>query len=278
MATAPILDAKFNTDVTLSSFGIGLLNYTVRAASTRKNKGIDIPGMDGTYRVKSAYSAKDINLNIVVEGATAELVHQKIRVFLSWLSQQSEVSVTFTDNPNVFVYVELDSADDYYVTRGIGNAMTQLSITLYQYDPFTYDVDKVVFNQLCAPGVVYNIINPGIYVPYLIYLSGTEDAMTQYNATSLGHSSLVSETGGIICSNILLTVNGVEQLYTGTLSDTDVLEIDGRELEVKKNGQSVISNWEGDIQDLIYGTNEISINNMESENVFMRIEFNRRWM
>lgn len=278
MAAVPILDVKFNADVTLSSFGIGLMSYKVQSVSSRKNKGIDIPGMDGIYKVKSSYSDKEIEMNVVVEGNTAELVHQKIRTFLSWLSQQSEVTVTFTDNPNVFVHAELDSADDYYVTRGVGNAMTHLSIKLQQYDPFTYDIDKIVFEKLCTPGEQYDIINSGIYVPYVIYLSGTKDVLTQYNATSLGHGSLLSKSGNAICSNILLTINNVQQLYSGTLTETDILEINGRELEVKKNGESVISSWEGDMQDLIYGVNKVSISNTENQKVFLRIEYNRRWV
>ena len=71
------LDVSFN-DVSLSEeFGIGLLSYTIQSATSRKTRGIDIPGRDGTYKVNSAYSSKQIELSVVVEGATPSKVHEK---------------------------------------------------------------------------------------------------------------------------------------------------------------------------------------------------------
>ena len=177
----------------------------------------------------------------------------------------------------MFVYADLDSADDYYVTRGTDNAMTQFSFKMYQYDPFSYDVGKFSYSWEGVPGEVYNIINDGIYTPYTIYLSGTKNALTKYMASSIGHSTLTTEDGSTISSNIALVVNGVSQLYKGTLTYEDVLEINGRNLTVTKNGVSVISEWDGDINDLTHGTNLLSISNTEGENLYITIEFYRRW-
>lgn len=270
-----VLDAKFN-DVSLSEeFGIGLLSYTIQSASTRKTKGIDIPGRDGTYKVNSSYSSKQIELSVVVEAATPKEVHRKIRTFLTWLSQQDEPKVIFTDNPDVFVRADLDSSSDYYVTRGVDNAMTQMEITLYQYDPFQYDNGVISYSFECIPGKVYDILNEGMYVPYVIYLAGTESALTEYMATSIGHGSLDSNP---IASNIVVEVNGIKQLYQGTVGIEDVLEINGRELTVTKNRDSVITDWQGDIQDMVYGKNTFSMSNMEGINLFATIEFYRRWL
>lgn len=275
MAGLFILDVSFNDTSLRDEFGIELLSYTIQPASTRKTRGVDIPGRDGIYKVNSAYSAKQIELSVVVEAATPKEVHKKIRTFLSWLSQQDEPKVIFTDNPDVFVKADLDSADDYYVTRGTDNAVTQLGIKLYQYDPFQYDNGVISYSFECTPGKVYDIINSGIYVPYVIYLSGTESALTEYLATGLGTNNLDSEP---IASNIVIDVNGTQQLYQGTIGYEDVLEINGRDLTVLKNGESVIADWQGDIDDFIYGTNTFSMNNTEGISLFVTIEFYRRWL
>ena len=269
------LDVTFNEKSLSNEFGIGLLSYKVQSAPTRKTRGIDIPGRDGTYKVNSSYSSKSIELSVVVEGATPEKVHEKIRKFLSWLSQQDQPKVVFTDNPKVFVYADLDEADEYYVTRGVENAMTQLTITLYQYDPFFYENGKMSYTWECIPGEVYNVLNEGIHTPYVIRLSGTESALTQYNSTSLGHNAM---DGTPVSSNINLVVNGVAQSYAGTIGYKDVLEVDGKELTIAKNGISVISDWEGDINDLIYGDNTFVMTNLENENLYVTIEFYRRWL
>lgn len=270
-----ILDVTFNDESLREKFGIGLLSYTIQSASSRKTRGIDIPGRDGTYKVNSSYSSKQIELSVVVEAATPGEVHKKIRTFLSWLSQQDEPKVIFTDNPDVFVRADLDTASDYYVTRGTDNAVTQLEITLYQYDPFQYDNGIISYSFECTPEKKYDIINSGMYVPYVIYLSGTESALTEYMATSIGHSSLDSTP---IASNIVVEMNGIKQLYQGTVGIEDVLEINGRDLTVTKNRESAISDWQGDMQDMIYGTNTFSMSNTEGINLFVTIEFYRRWL
>jgi predicted phage tail component-like protein len=273
-----VLDVTFNDKSLKEDFEIGLLSYTVQSSPSRKSKGIDIPGRDGTYKVDSKYSSKKIELSVVVEAATPEEVHEKIRKFFSWLSQQDQPKVTFTDNKKIFVYADFDEADEYYVTRGMDNAMTHLGFTLYQYDPFSYDKDIVSYDFECTPGKIYEIANSGIHTPYMVYMTGTKEAMTQYMATSVGHSTLSASEGASICSNIRLTINGVDQIYKGTLTDEDILLIDGDELEVTKNGVSAITDWEGDIQDLVYGNNTLIMTNLENVSVFLRVEFYRRWV
>lgn len=269
------LDVLFNEESLSEKFGIGLLSYEIQSASSRKTRGIDIPGRDGTYKVNSAFSSKKIELSVVVQGATPNEVHKKIRTFLSWLSQQDEPKVIFTDNPDVFVRADLDTASEYYVTRGIENAMTYLTIDLYQYDPFTYDNGVIAYSFEATPGKVYDILNEGMYVPYVIYVSGTESALTEYMSTSIGHSAMDSTP---IASNIVINVNDIQQLYQGTIGYEDVLEINGRELTVSKNGSSAIADWQGDIEDLVYGTNTFSIANTEGINLFVTIEYYRRWL
>lgn len=275
MAGLFILDVKFNDMSMRNNFGIELMSYTIQSASSRKTRSIDIPGRDGTYKINSAYSSKKINLSVVVEAATSEEVHKKIRVFLSWLSQQDEPKIIFTDNPNVFVKADLDSADDYYITRGEDNAVTQFGITLYQYDPFQYDNGIISYSFECTPGKIYDIINEGIYVPYTIYLSVTEDALTEYLATGLGTNNMDSVP---VASNISLKINDVRQLYQGTLSYGEVLEINGEDLTVLKNGESSVVNWQGDMEDLVYGTNTLEMSNTEGMNLYLRIDFYRRWL
>lgn len=269
------LDVSFDGKSLGNDFGIGLLSYKVQSATSRKTRGIDIPGRDGSYKVDSAYSSKSITLSVVVEGATPNLVHKKIRTFISWLAQQNEPKVIFTDNPEVFVKADLDTSSDYYVTRGIDNAMTYLTIELFQYDPFTYDNGIIGYSFEAMPGVVYDILNEGMYTPYTIYLSGTESALTEYMATSIGHGSL---EGIPVASNIEVNVNNIRQSYEGTVGYEDVLEINGADLTLSKNGVSVISDWQGNIEDLVFGTNTFSINNTEGIPLFARVEFYRRWL
>lgn len=269
------LDVTFNGESLSEKFGIGLLNYQIQSASSRKTRGIDIPGRDGMYKVTSTYSSKKIELSVVVQGATPSEVHKKIRTFLSWLSQQDEPKVIFTDNPDVFVRADLDTASDYYVTRGIDGAMTYLTIDLYQYDPFTYDNGVIAYSFEATPNSVYEILNEGMYTPYTIYISGTESALTEYMSISLGHSAMDS---GPLASNIVINVNDIAQLYQGTIGYEDVLEINGRELTVSKNGKSTITDWQGDIEDFAYGTNTFSMSNTEGINLFVTIEYYRRWL
>ena len=269
------LDVTFDGISLSEKFGIGLLNYKIQSSTSRKTRGIDIPGRDGTYKVNSAYSSKSIDLTVVVEGATPSEVHQKIRTFISWLAQQNEPKVIFTDNPDVFVRADLETSSDYYVTRGLDNAMTYLTIQLYQYDPFTYDNGVISYSFEAIPGRVHNILNEGMYVPCTVYLSGTESALTEYIATGLGTNNLDAEP---IASNISIDVNGIQQLYQGTIGYEDVLEINGTDLTVLKNGANVITDWQGNIEDLICGMNTITINNTEGITLYVTIEFYRRWL
>ena len=269
------LDVTFNDESLSEKFGIDLLSYNIQSASSRKTRGIDVPGRDGTYKVNSAFSSKQIELSVVVQGATPAEVHKKIRTFLSWLSQQDEPKVIFTDNLDVFVRADLDNASDYYVTKGIDNAMTYLTINLYQYDPFTYDNGVVAYSFEAVPNKIYEIPNEGLYTPYTIYMSGTESALTEYMSTSLGHSALDSTP---LASNIIINVNDIQQVYQDTIGYEDVLEINGRELTVNKNGTSTIIHWQGDIEDLVYGTNTFSMSNTEGMNLFVTIEYYRRWL
>lgn len=268
------LDVSFDGKSLYDDFGIGLLSYKVQSATSRKTRGVDIPGRDGSYKVNSAFSSKSIELSVVVQGATPGEVHKKIRTFTTWLSQKDQPKVEFTDNPNVFVRADLDSASEYYVTRGIENAMTYLTIDLYQYDPFTYDNGVIAYSFEATPNKVYEIVNEGMYVPYTVYISGTESALTEYMATSIGHSALDSTP---LASNIVIKMNDTTQLYQGTVGYEDVLEINGQELTVKKNGLSAITDWEGDIEDLVYGTNTFTMSNTEGISLFVTIEYYRRW-
>ena len=272
------LDVSFNGMSLSEKFGIGLLSYQIQSATSRKTRGVDIPGRHGMYKVKSAYSSKSITLSVVVEATTSGEVHKKIRTFLSWLSYQDEPKIIFTDNPDVFVKADLDSSSEYYVTRGVDNAMTYLTIELYQYDPFTYDNGIMSYNLKCVPGESYDVLNEGIDTPYIIRLSGIENNSTQYMSTSLGHNTLALEDGSFIASDVTLIVNGVKQLYRGTLSHKDVLEIDSEKLTITKNGESVITDWEGDINDLVYGNNTFIISNLENVNLNMTVEYYRRWL
>lgn len=269
------LDAIFDGNSLNEKFGIGLLSYKKQSSSSRKTRGIDIPGRDGAYKVNSAFSAKTIELSVVVEEATPEKVHKKIRTFLSWLSQQNEPKVVFTDDPNVFVRADLDTSSEYSITRGMDNAMTYLTITLYQYDPFTYDNGVIAYSFEAMPGKMYDIINEGMYTPYNIRIAGTESALTEYMSTSLGHSAINSTP---VASNVTIEVNGMAQLYQGTIGYEDVLEINGRELTITKNGKSAITDWEGNIEDLVYGTNTFTMSNFEGINLFVTIEYFRRWL
>lgn len=269
------LDVTFNGLSLRDKFGIGLLSYKKQSSSSRKTRGIDIPGRDGSYKVSSAFSSKQIELSVVVEDTIADKVHKKIRMFLSWLSQQDQPKVMFTDDPDTFVKADLDVSSEYYVIRGIDNAMTYLTITLHQYDPFTYDDGVISYSFEAMPGKVYDILNEGMYTPYTIYISGTESALTEYMSTSLGHNNVDSNP---IASNVVIDLNGVGQSYQGTIGYEDVLEINGTDLTVKRNGQSVVSDWQGDIEDLKYGTNLLSINNTEGIALFVKVEFFRRWL
>lgn len=268
------IDVTFDGTSLSEEFGIGLINYKKRSSS-RKTRGIDVPGRDGMYKVNSAFSPLSIDLNVVVEGATTKDVHKKIRMFLSWLSQQNEPKVTFTDDPDVFVRADLDSASEYTVTKGMDNAMTYLTISLYQYDPFTYDNGIISYSLEVAPNEVYDILNEGLYTPYMIYLSGTENALTEYLATGLGTNNLSAKP---IASNITVNINGIQQMYEGTIGVEDVLVIDGMNLMVLKNGESAISNWQGNIEDLLNGMNTFVMSNTEGIPLFARIEFYRRWL
>jgi len=269
------LDAKFNGKSLSEDFGIGLLSYEIQSASSRKTRGVDIPGRDGMYKVKSTYSPKKAELKVVVEAETTDKVHKKIRTFLSWLSQQDEPQVVFTDNPDVFIKADLDESSEYYVTRGVENAMTQLTIDLYQYDPFTYDNGVISYSFEALSDKVYDILNEGIYTPYVIYLSAAKSALTQYASTSLGHSTMNEVP---VASNVVIEVNGIKQTYNGILTIDDVLEINSKELTVNKNGESAISDWEGDIEDLVYGQNAFKMSNTEGIKLFVKIEFYRRWL
>lgn len=270
-----VLDVSFNDLSLANDFGIGLLSYTIQSASVKKTKGIDIPGRDGSYKVNSSYSSKEVELSVLIEADTSKEVHEKIRRFITWLSQQDEPRVVFSDNPEVFVRADLDSAGEYYVTRGVDNALTQLDITLYQYDPFQYDNGVLSYSFECVPGKSYDILNEGMYVPYVIYISGAESALTQYMATSIGHGSIDTTP---IASNVSIEVNGIKQTYQGTIGVEDVLEINGRELKVTKNRGSVITDWEGDMEDLVNGINTFSMSNTEGISLFVTIEFYRRWL
>lgn len=269
------LDVAFNGISLSEKFGIGLLSYKIQSATSRKTRGIDIPGRDGTYKVNSTYSSKRIELSVVVEATTPGKVHEKIRTFLSWLSQQDEPKVEFTDNPDVFVKADLDNSSDYYVTKGIDNAMTYLTIELYQYDPFTYDDGVISYSFEAEAGKAYSIFNEGMYTPYVIYVSGSESALTEYMATSLGHSSADATP---VVSNIEIEINGVKQIYKGTVAYEDVIEINGRDLTISKNGASAITDWQGDIEDLSYGPNIFSMSNTEGINLRFVIEYYRRWL
>ena len=220
-----ILDVSFNDTSMRDSFGIELINYRIQSTPTRKTRGIDIPGRDGVYKVNSSFSSKQIELSVVVESTTPEGVHEKVRKFLSWLSQQDEPKVTFTDNPKVFVRADLDSSTDYYVTRGMDNAVTQLEITLYQYDPFQYDIGVISYSFECIPGRKYNIFNSGVYTPYTIYLSGNQDVLTQYMATSIGHGTLLSDEGSSIASNIALQYGSAAKEHKAFLNCTRFISL-----------------------------------------------------
>lgn len=270
------LDVKFNDKSLSEDFGIDLINYNIQSSSSRKSRSVDIPGRDGTYKINSKFSSKKIKLSVVVEDSTTEKVHKKIRTFISWLSQQDEPKVEFSDNKDVFVRADLDTSSDYYVIKGNDNALTNLTIELFQYDPFTYDNGVISYSFEANPNKIYEILNDGIYTPYTIFISNSRNALTQYMATSIGHSSL--ETDNPIVSNISIEVNGIEQLYQGTLSGEEVLKIDGKELTVSKDNKSEITNWQGDIEDLLYGTNTIKVSNTEGYNLFIAIEFYRRWL
>lgn len=275
MAGLFVLDVKFNNVSMRDTFGIELASYTIQSVSSRKTRSIDIPGRDGTYKINSAYSAKQIELSAVVEASTADEVHKKIRTFFSWLSQQNEPKIIFTDNPDVFVKADLDSADSYYITRGEDNAITQLGFTLYQYDPFQYDNGIISYSFECIPGRIYNIINDGMYVPYVIYLSMIENTLMEQSAKGLG---AVGSYNHNTISGIKLKVNDISQLYSGTISHGDTLEINGKDLTILKNGKNVISEWEGNIEDLICGTNVLEMSNLEGANLLLKIEFHKRWV
>lgn len=270
-----IFDVSFNDMSLNEKFGIGLLSYDIQSASSRKSKGIDIPGRDGTYKISSTFASKKITLSVVVQGATPNDVHKKVRTFLTWLSQQDEPKVMFTDNPDVFVRADLDSSSEYHVTRGVENAVTHLTIELCQYDPFTYDKEAVVHSFEATSGGTYKFTNEGIHTPYTIHISCTESAMTQYMSTSIGHGTA---DGGHVASNVVLNINGIRQLYCGTIERGDVLTIDGKELTVEKNGVSVITDWEGDIEDFVYGENTLTLSNMEGIKLYVAIEYHRRWL
>lgn len=271
------LDVTFNGLSLYEKFGIGLLSYKTQSSASRKVRGIDIPGRDGTYKLHSAFASKEITLSVVVEGANPSIVHGKIRAFTSWLTQQDAPKVIFTDNDGVFVKADFDSSSEYSVTRGIDNAMAYLTIELYQYDPFSYSVNIDSYSFDATPGRVYEFLNEGIYTPYTIYLSGTENALTEYMATSVGHNTLTMN-GMPIASNIVININGVQQEYSGTLTTNDVLAIDSGELTVCKNGTNAIVDWNGNIEDLINGVNKLIISNTEGVELFVKIEYYRRWL
>ena len=270
-----LLDVKFNDMSLNEKFGIGLLSYKKQSSSSRKTRGIDIPGRDGGYKVDSPFSAKSIELSVVVEAPTTEEVHKKIRVFMSWLSQQSEPKIVFTDDPNIFIRADLETSSEYYVTKGIDNALTYLTINLYQYDPFTYDNGVIAYSFEAIPGKTYDILNEGMYTPYNIKIAGKENSLTEYMSTSIGHSSLDSAP---IASNIELNVNGIKQTFHGTIGYEDVLDVNGRDLTISKNGVSAITDWQGDIENLVYGLNTFSMSNTEGINLFVSIEYFRRWL
>lgn len=269
-------------DRDIISFDAYLTDYNFPAGAGIKNTGIDIPGADGLYYVRNSplqYKEVLTELAFISYNSSAE-VHQNIREFLTWLRNLGQFNFYFTDDSNVYRKGYYNYSSNYSVIHGLYNYSAQFELFITQNDPYVYSNQLQTYQSRIGSGEVFYINNLGLVTPYRMYLSYSPiegvGGVIQLQAASLGHATSASEYAET--SNITINLNGNSMNYSGTVSTNDILIIDSEYYTVTKNNVSVISQFTGDILPLNPGQNEIYVTNSTGEDMFIYVEYYRRWI
>lgn len=245
-------------DNDISQYSMALVSYQTKSCIERKVTGVDIPGAHGTQQVPSALSSNSFTANIICTGASVLKVHRQVRKFFAYMySTQDSHKIVFTDDLNVSRYAILESPDEYKVINGMDGAFTEIKLTFYMPNPFTYEneSDKIVKEVRNNTKII--IENDAFECPatYTIQNATTEDI-----------------------SGIVLKVNDEVANFSCTLKRGNKLVLDSVEYQVLFNNQTRLDYWSGEMPLLKNGDNEIFVTNEQNSPLLVTVEFTKKWV
>lgn len=259
-----MLTVNFGATSITSFEGIKLVSYDIPVGPAIKNTGINIPGDDGEYRINSPYGAEQFTIDIIVEATNTSVVSQRLRNFVTWLGNQGDMRITFSDDETVFRYAKYQSSSSYNIIDGIVHKGIQATITFHMADPFVYRSSPNSFEQTITSGTTFVIENSGIHAPYNLSVSG---------ATTTGSPSYD------------ITINSPESdfyshiVYGAPVTASDVITVSSLDYTIYKNDVVDIVNFSGDVINLLGpGSNTIRIVRGGSGNINVALEWNTRYL
>lgn len=219
-------------DITNKDFELGIIDWERVLLPEQNDEYIDIDGVDGQVHISKNLSNVQMRIQFFKENLNVTQWLEDKRNIVNWLRTKYETKFEFDDEPDVYYIGKVTETD--IPERYHPDVTFWVTLTLH---PFKYgvSVDKVI----SLTNNEYIEDNNGNYeTPYII-------------------KSIISGSG----TKYTLTLNGDEIVYTGSLSDGDIITVDTNTLEFRVNGELKVLEVEGIFNLLEPGDNDIVIVN-----------------
>ena len=267
----------YNSLYSYDNFGIIVETVNRPLLLPARRSEVTIPGRDGVYDFSDG-TYDNVVIPVVIQyiDETFEELRTRARRLAAWLSQATYTSLIFTDE-----------SDKYYSAKIYDAASVEKIVKLAPGEKTT-----VNFNcQPLALSVIEDLWQGRLIEPQIIQNGGTHKAFPVIAITPIvlsgGMDEAVEVTGAFnsdepletLLTNPAITIGGKTLVYTGTLEEGQLLEINTDTFQATKGVTNVLSAISGSWPVLEVGNNSISIADTTSEcGAVVEISFRKRWV
>ena len=274
-ATTLNVQMQVNTGAATAYFDSGILcegastftdltaiaDWSNRRVSNRfASQSYEVPRRDGQKIPNARLQSKTLTFDAMVIGATPEARRTNMDLLQAALACYRKTPSGDVEQKQVYFY------DDRYFNAIIdqidpeetaASRISKVRVRFNISDPFEYAFNKTRVSQAISGTTTFTVTNAGTAMVFpIISLTNSSSAITSLTIENLTTGQKVS--------------------YSGTLSTSDVLEIDTENLTVENDGVNDLGNVTNEIGvQLAPGGNEIRVTGMAAGTAI--VDFRNRW-
>jgi predicted phage tail component-like protein len=240
-----------------SEFGIYLVSKSIGLLPKTRDYELTIFGKDGVKDFGTQLDQRPIDLVLKIQGEDRADLIKSMSDFAALIDpRKGYQQLIFDDDPSRYFLAKYTSANASPTVNYVIN-QAQLALGFKATDPFVYSAEEKSPSFSTVSGQTFTLFNEGTEeIPPFITIK----------------APVTLPQGATI------TINGVSVMYKGEITANDVIEIDTKNITVKKNGISSMRYWDGAFPTLQPGVNTIVETDSGGLGANVTFTYQERWL
>ncbi len=243
-------------DVDIANYGVNVLEIRKNILPSLDPKTVVIPTRGVKFLNHNEILSNSATIRCLIKGTSINEVRNKIKDFMVFLAPfNTEKKIKFHDELG-YRWGVVSVGDEETKNYSSSEKAILFDLTFDFYDPYIYGTELTTsFDTI--PGNYYTVNNNGFETGFILEVK----PLSTFTAV-----------------NPEIIINGKSMKYMGNLVTGDVLEINTKELTIKKNGVSVLPSFEGDFIQLQAGINTIRVEEDNLNGLHLTFKYQERWL